>query len=486
MHKSANLIFFALIAPLELYSTLQRLGLISEPLHPHPRAYSSGLWIKPVGERWLGYSHPLILQSLLYIWVRQNNGLEAQICDYFWAALPKPNLPDRVSLVGAQVDGYDSSSIAGLAPQDNTHDEWAHSTVTNRLASDLRSLGRNWQIFYDRCAQAFSWGHPFMMSSDLVDSTSDDQAVINRLRTELSRGQNNTYGPETSTTATVQGSYGQEFLHNPPNHFSPPMQSPSTVQSRPETTGPPSLSNRSSPIPSLPASPRPIGLTSHLENGEVHVNLTLPAPPDTTRRIPMSDGERRARDPDTLPNNAALPEGVLRSTEPTDMERIDGSREPIAGTYRLHGSRHRVTALSAYPADSLAQRLSSLIMNTLCLPYEALFARSIAIAFLSMPSQSSVSEAAAASLKNEIYPLEAWFGPGLSAGGWKGVSGYVGKLVLVQGLEAGVGFVTWQIGMGIVWWVGRTWCEWDTSKRAGSVQAPRRVQREGESVIARN
>ena len=171
----------------------------------------------------------------------------------------------------------------------------------------------------------------------------------------------------------------------------------------------------------------------------------------------MTEAAHRARSIAALPHVAGLPEGALWPTDPTDMEQTFGSAEPATRPDQKRGIHHRITALSAHPAESMAQRLSSLLIGMLCLPFEALFVRSVATAFLSSPRGSSASEISAARWKGEIYPLGSWFGPGLSTGGWKGVGDYVGKMVLVQGLEAGVAFMTWQVGMGVVWWVGRTW-----------------------------
>ena len=474
-HKRTNLVLFALTAPLELYGTLQRLNLVSEPLFPHPRACLSWLLASLSGERWLRYPNLLILQSFLYIWVLRNNSVGPKMCDYFWATLPKPTRPDKFSLIGAQADGYDSSNIAGLSAQNNIRYRWTSKAVTDRMALGFRFFGSNWQTLYDRCAQALSWSHPITTDPDLAAFIRRDEALDNNLRAELSTDQSHTYVPEPSTTTTIPGLYGQESLHNPSDHTSLPVQTASTVRPTPETPGHLISSDSSSPPSSLPASPRQIELRSHNENGEVYVNLTLPAPPDLTRRRTMSDGTRRGPPMAALTHIAAPPEGSPWITESMEVERSLRLHEPIAGSDRVYGPRHRVTALSAHAADSMAQRLSSLFMSTLCLQSESLFVRSVAFAFLSTPSQSSASGAAAVSRMSNIYDLKTWFGPGLNAGGWKGAWDYGGKIMLVQVLEAGVGVVTWQLGMGLVWWAGRTWCGWNIHNPADSVGKSRKA-----------
>ena len=41
-----------------------------------------------------------------------------------------------------------------------------------------------------------------------------------------------------------------------------------------------------------------------------------------------------------------------------------------------------------------------------------------------------------------------------------GAVDYAGKMVLVQGIEMGMGLAVWQMSVGLSWWVGRKWFEW--------------------------
>ena len=121
--------------------------------------------------------------------------------------------------------------------------------------------------------------------------------------------------------------------------------------------------------------------------------------------------------------------------------------------------QHRVTALTAYAADSMASHLSSHLTDLLFLPLEALFVRSVAIAFLSSPAAGPEAQIAAMRWKREIFPIRGWFGTGLR-GGWRGVADYVGKMVLVSGMEVGIGMAVWQACTGFSWWCGRTYFRW--------------------------
>ena len=121
--------------------------------------------------------------------------------------------------------------------------------------------------------------------------------------------------------------------------------------------------------------------------------------------------------------------------------------------------QHRITALTAYAADSMASHLSSHLTDLLFLPLEALFVRSVAIAFLSSPAAGTEAQIAAMRWKREIFPIRGWFGMGLR-GGWRGVADYMGKMVLVSGMEVGIGMAVWQACTGFSWWCGRTYFGW--------------------------
>lgn len=107
----------------------------------------------------------------------------------------------------------------------------------------------------------------------------------------------------------------------------------------------------------------------------------------------------------------------------------------------------------------MAQHLSGCIADIILFPLEALYVRSVALSFLSSPAASVGAKAAAERWKGEVFPLGGWFGMGLR-GGWRGVADYVGKMVLVQGMQRGIGFVVWQASVGLSWWVGRKWFGW--------------------------
>ena len=470
MHKSIHLVIFLLTIPLELQCTLQQMKLVPESLYPYPRNYLFWLLPTSVGGRWLGYPDPLQLSCLIYIWFRRNNSLGQFIYEYCWAALPKPTYPDQYSLIGAPEEGYDPSTVAGLVQTSDIHRGRANTTVRGLLAQDLQIVGRDWQVFYDRCTQALSWDNLHGASSNLHGDHERDQVSTNDLRVELSRGRRHSRALEPSTEAVDLLSNRQGSPQNAPNHFSPPVHTPSPTQSTAESPDSSRSAQNLSPVSSQPATPWPIELTSHDENGETHIDITLTALPQMTRQRTMSEVPHPARDAAVLPNAPALAEGVLPSNEQS-LRPI----KPTTTSCLMHRQLHRITALTAHPAHSMAQRLSSQAMGILLLPMEALFVRYVAMTFLSSSYfHASTPGVAASWRRGGVYPLRAWFGPGLGTGDWKGIGDYVGKMILVQGIEAGLGFATWQVGMGLAWWAGRTWSDWRSPKSAKSARGTAR------------
>ena len=211
-----------------------------------------------------------------------------------------------------------------------------------------------------------------------------------------------------------------------------PTQTPAPTDPLEDGTSPPSPSYEpSSSSTSRPSTPRPqIEISgSTTSNGIVHMSVAIPGPISSLpRRRRYSGHPRDPHSPSTPgPNNGYNP-------------------------------YHRVTTLTAQAADSMVQHLAGHITDILLLPLEALYVRSVALSFLSSPAATVGGKLVAERWKGEVYPLGWWFGTGLRRG-WRGVGDYVGKMVLVQGIEMGIGFAVWQAGVGLSWWVGK-WFGW--------------------------
>ena len=197
-----------------------------------------------------------------------------------------------------------------------------------------------------------------------------------------------------------------------------------------------------------PAQPDPAIFNAELQPNQGAANASPPSP---------SPGTPRPESPFSYP--------PTRPTTPGPTVEIVTTLVPLNNDDHkievpIHEPQHRVTALTAYAADSMASHLSSHLTDLLFLPLEAMFVRSVAIAFLSSPAAGREAQIAAMRWKREILPITGWFGMGLRGGGWRGVADYAGKMVLVSGMEVGIGMAVWQACTGFSWWCGRRYFGW--------------------------
>ena len=100
----------------------------------------------------IGYLSPLAFRALDYMNHRYSHEVRYKISQYVWAALPKPTHPDGISIAAARNDKLDISNIAGLVDEKYRPEETLCISAVDQLACDLQMLGRNWQVFYDHCA----------------------------------------------------------------------------------------------------------------------------------------------------------------------------------------------------------------------------------------------------------------------------------------------------------------------------------------------
>ena len=192
----------------------------------------------------------------------------------------------------------------------------------------------------------------------------------------------------------------------------------------------------SSDVPSrLSTPPPPIEITtSTARTGTLHMNVTIPL--DIAERSSHSSHGSRA--PPAIPSDG------------DESDRGEKKPRPY----------HRVTALTTHAAEAMAQRLSHQLADLLFMPLETLLVRSVAMTFWSAPGLSIAARGAAGRWIEDVYPLGSWFGLGLRNGGWRGVREYAGKMVLVWGMQVGMGFVIWELSTGFMWWAGLRWYDW--------------------------
>lgn len=393
-----NLTILGLLTPFKVFSTLQHQGLLPAwPLFPHPKAFFP-----------FSPSSPLRL----------------------------PNLPDRLD--GASCLRF----LASLA---------VSPVVLLCVRSWMRDLVEHKVQKYTRAA---------LPAPDLPDIYSIEAAIEDDIDRDNIPGLGNAVDtPELWESRSVTEELAKDLQYigrkfqnlydkfwglfpstSRKSSSSPAMDpfpistpTPAIMDSLENDTSPPSPSyDPSSSSTSRPSTPRPqIEITgSTTSSGTVYMSVAIP--------VPISSLSRRRRY-----NNHPRDPPSPSSPSPDNV----------------HYPYYRITTLTAQAADSMAQHLSGCITEVLLFPLEALYVRSVAFSFLSSPAANVGAKVAAERWKEEVYPLGGWFGMGLR-GGWRGVADYVGKMVLVQGLEMGIGLAVWQVTVGLSWWVGRKWFKW--------------------------
>ncbi|KAL9634065.1 MAG: hypothetical protein Q9164_004310 [Protoblastenia rupestris] len=495
---SIKLASFVLLAPFEVYATLQRLGIVPFwPILPYPTWYRStlsGLLRGPDLPQSLCWSTALlyarsIVSTPLFVFaaISYMKPVVAQtLYRYLRASLPKPTHPDRYSLQGAHEDELDDGTIVGLINEDETDDRECTSVI-DVLAKDLQAIGRNWQIFRNGCSDLVSgsvdWlsGRPepsveasrSSSSSSTVPPLPSDLRETMEAMTELIDNEDSLPPPPESVPGLRPGlqdlldpiphttghndlaarrlhglstpqasplrfpSSDSDFPISPRNQ-SPYADAPPTTQpATPRNQSPPRHDSSSSSIsPSrLSTPPPPIEIsTSTARTGTLHMNVTIPTDITNTHSEPSRGFQ-------------APPPGS------SDSDSSDGDDEEPR-------PYHRVTTLTAHAAEAMAQHLSYQIAELLFLPLEALFVRSVALTFWTAPGLLMNSRGAAGRWTGDLYPLGSWFGMGLRAGGWRGVGDYAGKMFLVWGLQVGMGFAVWEMSTGLMWLAGLKWYDW--------------------------
>ncbi|KAK2812465.1 hypothetical protein FQN50_001466 [Emmonsiellopsis sp. PD_5] len=172
--------------------------------------------------------------------------------------------------------------------------------------------------------------------------------------------------------------------------------------------------------------------------------------PFTSQQVLAPTTSNETRDLASLPNTTATTVPGPLTTAPTSRHphriRPNQDRNPLLPD-------HRVTILSSLPVDSLSSHLASLITSILFYPLESLYLRNFTLKFLSSPYILStavpVGAATATTLglglglgRADVRGLGAWFG----GGSVRDMVAYMGKMVLVVGVEGLVSAAVWGVG----------------------------------------
>ncbi|MCJ1251174.1 hypothetical protein MMC30_008405 [Trapelia coarctata] len=157
----------------------------------------------------------------------------------------------------------------------------------------------------------------------------------------------------------------------------------------------------------------------------------------------------------TAPGAPVFTSSFSASPRPTIVETVE--------VERVIKRKHRITSLTLHSSESLSILLATTITTLIRLPFETLLVRSIAhLSITNVLATVPPSELGSviADVRANLYPQETWFGYGLRAGGWRGVTNYMKKVLLCVGVESAMSFGIWQVGCGIARWAGRKWYSW--------------------------
>ena len=477
---SLRIASFALVAPLEIFATLQRLGSLRPwPALPGPKTYKlllRGLF-ESTGRFELGGASVSALDRiklmllmplpLLIVISYVKPAIISFLLRYLQVILPAPTKSGAHSANDDEVDDRYEMILFGT-----TTDHKA-SSIIDLLASDLQTVGRSWQKLSDKTSRLLNASRDRLLStiglksalgiskgSHRRSSASSVQSMPVDLRSALDalpQDLPESTGGEVFVSAshphdpdaralrhdTSGGSHDHgrivEVVSRDSEDSSDNGDGVATAQ--PDgPTAPTPRSSSSSPAQSRPQTPpAPIEIaTSNDPSGAMRMEVS----------IPIDFDESRLTQPSRPP---------LGSDSDTDSSASDDSQE--SDKKKPH---HRATGLSCFPARFMAQILAEQITELLCLPLDAMFARSVILSFCASPRSPFAHTANAGGGRSAVLPMGSWFGPGLKHGGWKGVADYAGKIFLVWGLDLGCRFIVWEIATGFMWWKGLNRYGWRT------------------------
>ncbi|KAL9122332.1 MAG: hypothetical protein Q9187_001105 [Circinaria calcarea] len=410
-------------------------------------AYFTYILLPPLPIRWtpqscLEYTVSFVLSPLTVftLWNYVSN-VNANLSRYASAMLPRPDNPDVCS-------------IKGTTPQSSFYDSVTGLESSNGLA---KSKGRTNATLFSEVKKDMTaaFDTVFELGANVTHRIKDTMRIV---RNQIASAK--IAIPNSGQEGKTDMMENQLLPASGPSAEGPPRQDSARNierhELRPMDAAAPSLST---------ATPSPASSVSDEEE-----NMTLVLEPSTN----VVQITTRTGSTDTLHMNvefapvAGVPvytSSFSASPRPAVVEtvlvqEVDGSEHDSEALISTNGKvepHHRVTALTTYAADCLGQHLAWHMSDFICLPLEALYVRSIALAFLAASGPSPLAPRLGTA---DIYPKRSWFGLGLRASGLRGIDDYMGKMVLCLGIEMVVQLGVWQIGTGIAWWAGKQWFRW--------------------------
>ncbi|KAI9818137.1 MAG: hypothetical protein M1827_000762 [Pycnora praestabilis] len=408
---------FMLISPIYMFSILQTLHLIPLwPLLPPLRSlipFSPYSPIQPLAlpqeitGRSLFTTATALISSpvavfLFYTVVKER--IDDKIFVGLRRAIPKPDHPDVYSIKGAMEDDLDSDSLPGILLSQTSKEQTRQAgRNTGEIPDVLCKIRDTFLAFFGQPASASDSGEPHqdaMEAATTVPESTDDISVI-RHPPSL---------PVSEAVSTVLSSSNAE-----------------TTTSEQDLPSSSEESTTSQPLNSVRLSSRHRSADAEAVTMEVELSNSPPAPmpaPVFTEALSAS------------PTPSVAESGTLGCQGRRGGERI---------------SHHRVTCLSGYPADAMANHVSTHAGEWLEIPLEVWLLRTIALSFLAAAATPSQQAGAA------VVGLDMWKTWGY---GMKGMGAYVGRLGLCFVMESVVGIGLWQAGYRVTRLIGKWWFEW--------------------------
>ncbi|KAI9724444.1 MAG: hypothetical protein M1812_000512 [Candelaria pacifica] len=425
MTHSAGFALFLLLAPLKVHSMLQLLSLVPpRPALPSflslvPFSASSYIQLpvfptRVTIEACSSWASSVITSPVAVLWVSQLTRLliGSGIFHPLIRNIPKPDNPDVYSSRAAVIDGLDATMLPGLHRPNAAR--CAQPSGWDSIVNELRDV-RSWFLGFVGMA-------PKRKMSTLERVRLEIEGRIAQARHRLQqerRARPLSDNSEVQTLASTQDNTNQ-LPSSQADRVS--VIDPNLSSSQAEET---TATNHDTPTPS----------PSALSSSSVDPFISQP----NSVRVSSRRG-----DPELV-----TMEVEINGSPPTPT--AVASTLALAGTLRRQslsaetpkGQLHHVSCLSNYPAEMLANRLSTLTTELLLLPLQGLLVRTVAWSFLS--GQMGMTEG--------IWAIRGgYFGAG--------IGGYVKNMATCFALETVVGMGLWEVGLLGVRALGKTVFGW--------------------------
>ncbi|KAG8525474.1 uncharacterized protein KY384_009118 [Bacidia gigantensis] len=432
-------------------------------------------FVELLPDRLQGGQYPFDTSNVIYTVIRPV--MWEKLEEYFIAALPRPTNPERYSMLG-----YSYGPVSTLIPTS----VWSHRLIpwTNHgaldvLAQDLQSIGRGWQTFYDRCVDAHANVSSWLFRPGKAEfptapqcSRSPSPSTPRDLPDDLREAMEFTEASPDGVVIIPQpsGDTPPVILEMPPNlqdlwiPTSENQQQENPINQRSHLQSPSPLSPRMPLGPHLPESSSPSRQGIFTEQISEATQASTPnSSSSTSTDTDLVDSIDASDSQSTASGNRgpAIHASSARIFENPAPHRREGYPVIYSSQHHQHfdapsGPPHRITMLSSFSSSFLASQLATHFTTLLLLPLEALFVRSVAVAFYASPGLPWAGTIG----RPMLYTQGAWFGVGLRGGGWRAVRDYGGKMFLVWGLQVGTSLALWEFSSHLAWWAGVRWYEW--------------------------